>query len=459
MKKRMSFTRWLWLALTAMLFMIGVATVQPVQAQSNKWVNDHTGVLSQQTMQRINTVNEKDFAKLPGHPQLMVEVFNKVPGGDDIDDYKADRFQQLGVGQKGWDNGLYFVIAIKQHKYGLEVGYGLESAVPDASESAIVPEHVKNLLRGDDYDQAVRDITNNIAHTLTANKSAIMMPSDIAQQKARHRQMMLIIGVVAATVVILLLAWIIWLLSRHARRQRDFDRLLRSDVDWPQSMTLINSFSEDEQDRFQTRIKAPWFGRSDPETVYRKAFANYVWANLTVLIATTGTKAPYPAYVYDSVKPGSGLAIPIGQNASALQRQAKQHLSTDAVNNMPNLAALVARIDAAPKFVPYADYQAAFEQWAADNKVTISQQAFVWREFTTNVSAKDHKKLATADAQTKVFAAILYHKQHPDEEQTGLVGLPVWVQSNFGGGSSSGGGFGSGGGGGMSGGGGFSGGW
>ncbi|WDF82438.1 TPM domain-containing protein [Lacticaseibacillus pabuli] len=460
MHKRMKLTRWLLLAVAAVTLALGFASQHPVQAQSNKWVNDHTNTLSKQTMQRIYDINEQDFAKVTGNPQLMVEVYNKIPDRDDVDDFKVDRFQDLGVGRKGWDNGMYFVIALKQHKYGLEVGYGLESIVPDASKSSIITDHIKAVLRAGHYDLGVREISNNIARTVNKNQSAIMTPGDIAAKHAADQRMLATIGIVVAIIAGVIIIWLAWLVLRHVHRQREFDRLLRSDVDWPASMTLINSLPESEQDKFQTRIKAPWFGKSNPELVYRKEFAEYVWNNLAVLVDRTHTPSPYPAYVYDSVPTGYGLAIPTGTiSDAAAQKPKRKRLTVDDVNNMPNLSAFIARLDAKSKFEPYTMYQAAFEKWAADNKIVMPEQAYVWREFITNVSEDDQAELATAKAQTAVFAAILYHKHHPNENQTNnLLALPIWVAGNYGGGSQ-GGGFGSGGGGGMSGGGGFSGGW
>ncbi|WP_054715038.1 TPM domain-containing protein [Lacticaseibacillus manihotivorans] len=86
-----------------------------MHALENQYLNDHTNTLSEMTLKDAATINQT-LGTLPGKPALSMEVYDRIPNGQDIDKFKVKRFEQLGIGQKGWDNGLYFVLALKDKK-------------------------------------------------------------------------------------------------------------------------------------------------------------------------------------------------------------------------------------------------------------------------------------------------------------------------------------------------------
>lgn len=57
---------------------------------------------------------------------------------EEIETYAVKLFKKWGIGQKGKDNGVLFLIAQNDRKMRIEVGYGLEGALPDAVCSRII---------------------------------------------------------------------------------------------------------------------------------------------------------------------------------------------------------------------------------------------------------------------------------------------------------------------------------
>lgn len=68
--------------------------------------------------------------------EFAVVTISSMDGGQ-IDDFTNRLFERWGVGQKGKDNGLMFLAAMKERKMRIEVGYGLEGAIPDATAGRI----------------------------------------------------------------------------------------------------------------------------------------------------------------------------------------------------------------------------------------------------------------------------------------------------------------------------------
>ncbi len=88
--------------------------------------------------------------------------------GQSIEDFSItvahDKWQ---LGQKGKDNGVLLVVAVKERKYRIEVGYGLEGLLPDSLVGSIGRQYLVPYFRKGDYSSgiyaAVAVIANKIA--------------------------------------------------------------------------------------------------------------------------------------------------------------------------------------------------------------------------------------------------------------------------------------------------------
>lgn len=86
---------------------------------ASSYVMDKAGVLNQQTVEKVAEINEKDLAKVKGHPEIAV-ITIKTTGNESIEDYAQEQAQKYHIGRKGWNNGVLFVVATddrKVHKY------------------------------------------------------------------------------------------------------------------------------------------------------------------------------------------------------------------------------------------------------------------------------------------------------------------------------------------------------
>jgi hypothetical protein len=64
---------------------------------------------------------------------VVVAVFPKMQSDSDIADYTQRVAQAWGVGQKERRNGVVLFVFIQDRKMFIQVGYGLEGALPDAT--------------------------------------------------------------------------------------------------------------------------------------------------------------------------------------------------------------------------------------------------------------------------------------------------------------------------------------
>jgi len=64
-----------------------------------------------------------------------------------IEDYAVRLFEEWGIGQKDLDNGVLFIVAVKERDVRIEVGYGLEEIITMAGPDAFWTTRLYPILR------------------------------------------------------------------------------------------------------------------------------------------------------------------------------------------------------------------------------------------------------------------------------------------------------------------------
>jgi uncharacterized protein len=114
------------------------------------YFNDYAGVVSKEAASRFNE-QLAQFERETSN-QVVVAVFPKMQSDSDIADYTQRVAQAWGVGQKERRNGVVLFVFIQDRKMFIQVGYGLEGALPDATAFDITERHIKPLFRSGNYE-------------------------------------------------------------------------------------------------------------------------------------------------------------------------------------------------------------------------------------------------------------------------------------------------------------------
>jgi len=119
----------------------------------DRYVTDRAGVIS---APRAAALNEKLAAfERETSNQVLVYVDRNVPEGTTVEEFANRAFHAWGVGQKGKSNGVVFFLFTGDRKMRMEVGYGLEGALPDARAHRIDAEIIAPLLKAGDVAGAL----------------------------------------------------------------------------------------------------------------------------------------------------------------------------------------------------------------------------------------------------------------------------------------------------------------
>lgn len=148
------------------------------------YVSDYAHVLSPQTIALLDRVClELDRTK--ANAQFAI-VTVRTLDGEDAADYANELEDKWKMGRKGSDRGALVLLAVDDHKYRIDVGYGLEGILNDAKIGDIGRAMVP-YLRARDYDSAVTLAVGSMAQVIAADANIDLQDAPaVASQEPRQ---------------------------------------------------------------------------------------------------------------------------------------------------------------------------------------------------------------------------------------------------------------------------------
>ena len=207
------------LAAAFLLFVFaGPALADPKFPPLTGRVVDNAHVLSADTVQKLDG-ELANLEQQTGH-QLVVATVPDLQGYE-IEDFGYQLGRTWQIGRKGQNDGVIFLIAPKERKVRIEVGYGLEPVLTDALSNVILQRKVLPAFKAGHMEQGVIDGTAAIVGQLALpDDQAKSNVAQAAQVQAAHRQAASDgpppIGVIFAIIVV------IWIVSALFRGRRQY---------------------------------------------------------------------------------------------------------------------------------------------------------------------------------------------------------------------------------------------
>jgi uncharacterized protein len=160
-----------WLLLLLLLIVAAPAlAAEPKFPALTGRVVDDAGVLNASTRKELTDMLAAQ-ERATGE-QVVVVTLGSLQGLS-IEDYGYRLGRYWGIGQKGKNNGVLLIVAPKDHKVRIEVGYGLEGTLTDATSRAIIEGQILPNFRRGDFNAGIMAGTTSILSIL-GGKSAPM---------------------------------------------------------------------------------------------------------------------------------------------------------------------------------------------------------------------------------------------------------------------------------------------
>ncbi len=136
-------------------------------AMPRDYVVDLAGVIREDVQERLNAYLKELEQKTTA--QVLVLTVKSLDG-QSIEEFAFNTKEKWKLGQKGKDNGVLIVVAVQDRKYRLEIGYGLESILPDSLVGSIGREYLVPYFRKGDYNTGIYAATLAVANTIAAQQ-------------------------------------------------------------------------------------------------------------------------------------------------------------------------------------------------------------------------------------------------------------------------------------------------
>lgn len=136
--------------------------------QNHLFVSDNAQILNEEVINNVQKINQ-ELSKTETKPQLMVITVEQVPKNETIESFTNQIGNKLGIGNKLYNNGVIYLVAVKDRQARLEVGYGLEEIIPDSLTDEITDSTVKDFYKLKDFNAGIHIVTTRIKELLTTD--------------------------------------------------------------------------------------------------------------------------------------------------------------------------------------------------------------------------------------------------------------------------------------------------
>jgi uncharacterized protein len=166
-------------------------------------VTDLAGLLSQEEVSSL----EAKLRDLETSDSTQVAVL-VIPGleGEVLEDYSERVATAWRLGQQGRDNGALLLVAMKERKIRIEVGYGLEGRLTDALSRRIIQDEIVPNFRAGSFYQGIDAGVAAIIQAVRGQYQAASRPSSQRRSAARRFDW-----------IIVMLFPLLWILSATGR--------------------------------------------------------------------------------------------------------------------------------------------------------------------------------------------------------------------------------------------------
>jgi uncharacterized protein len=187
--------RW-WLAVALLLALPALLHAAAAVPKLARHVTDLSGTLNARQIDQLDA-QLTALERTRGAQLIVLMVGSTAP--QDIESYSLAIAEANKVGRRGVDDGVLLLVAKNDHRVRIEVGYGLEGAIPDAATARIIREYIAPKFRSNDYYGGISDAVG--ALTQLINGEALPPPVQGAvgaERPGLGLQHGLMIGVFAA---------------------------------------------------------------------------------------------------------------------------------------------------------------------------------------------------------------------------------------------------------------------
>lgn len=148
-------------------------------------VNDYAEILTSDTRQRLT-----DLLKAHEDQTTNQIVVLTIPtlGGESIEEYAVDVFEEWKLGQKGVDNGILIIVVPNDRRMRIEVGYGLEGTLTDGTAGQIIRTIMTPKFKSGDFDGGITEGARAVIAILEGDEELVAAMESAPEEASKGLQ-------------------------------------------------------------------------------------------------------------------------------------------------------------------------------------------------------------------------------------------------------------------------------
>lgn len=179
----------------------GAEDIKYPKPMEGGYVHDYAGILDSTAEQKVISIGSELDSKT--RAQIVVVTIDKLPDNVTIEEYANGLFRAWGIGDIKLKNGILLIINTDPNNRvaRIEVGDGLEGAVPDAIANRIMENDILPHFRQGNYNLGVLKGYNSLAQRAAAEYNVELSNSNgdmgIPQDTRGGSNLPLVIAIIA----------------------------------------------------------------------------------------------------------------------------------------------------------------------------------------------------------------------------------------------------------------------
>ena len=201
----------MWFVLVTLCLAAFAAVADPAIPPLTGRVVDNAGVIDTDARQRLDT-KLKALEDKSGI-QLVVATLPSLDGAE-IEPYANTLFRAWKLGEAKNNNGVLLLVAPKERRVRIEVGYGLEGTLTDALSKVIITNAMVPRFKTGDFSGGIERGTDDIITVLSTDSADWQKRPDLRETRPDDA------GSLQQLLPFLVFAIVVFLIWRSARRSR-----------------------------------------------------------------------------------------------------------------------------------------------------------------------------------------------------------------------------------------------
>ncbi len=149
------------------VFSFCAAAVEIPSPTSNFFVNDFANVISDSDEQKMQQQGEALYKA--SNAQVVVTTV-KSTDGEDLESYSLEMARSWGIGSKENNDGILLLLVVDDRNVRIEVGTGLEGALPDSKTGRILDTYGIEHFKKDDFSTGLAAVYDSLINEVYIEK-------------------------------------------------------------------------------------------------------------------------------------------------------------------------------------------------------------------------------------------------------------------------------------------------